>query len=197
MRAAPPPPLVLASASPRRQQLLRMLGLDFRAVAPDIDEVRRTGEPPDQYVIRLAREKATAVAAREPEAVVLAADTTVTLEGSVFEKPRTPEEAREFLQRLSGRTHHVMTAVAVARGTRLEHALDVTAVTFRPLPEEMIADYVATGESMDKAGGYATQGMGAVLVERIEGDFFGVMGLPLRLALDLLARFGRPYRFTR
>lgn len=190
-------PFVLASGSPRRRQLLEMLGLEFRVVAPEVDEARREGEPPERYVVRLAREKAAAVAARAPGELVLAADTTVTLDGAVFEKPRTPQEAEEFLRRLSGRTHQVMTAVAVAQGERLDHALDVTAVTFRKLTDRMIADYVATGESMDKAGGYATQGMGAALVARIEGDFFSVMGLPLRLALELLERFGLPYRFTR
>ncbi|HEY6807922.1 MAG TPA: nucleoside triphosphate pyrophosphatase [Gemmatimonadales bacterium] len=190
-------PIVLASGSPRRRQLLEMLGLAFRVDAPDIDETRGPGEPPEAYVVRLARAKAAAVAARAPGELVLAADTTVTLDGRVFEKPGSPAEAGEFLQALSGRTHRVMTAVAVGRDARLEDALDVTAVTFRPLSARIIADYVATGESMDKAGGYATQGMGAALVERIEGDFFGVMGLPLRLALELLERFGRPYRFTR
>jgi len=190
-------PLVLASGSPRRRQLLEMLGIPFRVDAPDIDETRRAGEPPEAYVVRLARAKTAAVAARAPGELVLAADTTVTLDGQVFEKPRTPEEAGAFLRQLSGRTHRVMTAVAAGRDGRLEDALDVTAVTFRRLSERTIADYVATGESMDKAGGYATQGMGAALVERIDGDFFGVMGLPLRLALDLLERFGRPYRFTR
>jgi len=189
--------IVLASSSPRRHQLIEMLRIPFRVEAPDIDETRRAGEAPEAYVVRLARAKAAAVAARAPGDLVLAADTTVALDGRVFEKPRTPDEAGDFLRQLSGRTHRVMTAVAVARDARLEDALDVTAVTFRALSERTIADYVATGESMDKAGGYATQGMGAALVERIEGDFFGVMGLPLRLALDLLERFGRPYRFTR
>jgi len=174
-----------------------MLGIAFRVLAPAIDETRQPGESPDALVVRLAREKARAVMGREPDALVLAADTTVTLDGKVFEKPGSAEEARAFLRELSGRTHRVMTAVAVGRGDRLEHELDVTAVTFRPLSDALIAEYVATGEPMDKAGGYASQGMGGALLERIEGDFFSVMGLPLRLALDLLARFGRPYRFTR
>ncbi len=176
-----------------------MLGIAFRVLAPAIDETRRPDEAPDALVVRLAREKARAAMDREPGALVLAADTTVTLDGKVFEKPGSAEEARAFLRELSGRTHRVMTAVAVGRGgdDRLEHELDVTAVTFRPLSDALIAEYVATGEPMDKAGGYASQGMGGALLERIEGDFFSVMGLPLRLALDLLARFGRPYRFTR
>src|SRR3989454_158119 len=154
-------------------------------------------ELPEGYVTRLAREKAATVAAREPGAVVLAADTTVVMRGHVFGKPETPQEAAAMLKRLEGRKHQVMTAVAVAQDGRLEHALDVTDVTFRRLSDEQIAAYVATGEPLDKAGAYAIQGQGAALVEGIRGDFFGVMGLPLRLALELLERFGVPYRFTR
>jgi len=189
--------VILASGSPRRRQLLEMLELPFRVVPPNVDETRATSELPERYVVRLAREKARVVAARERGETVLAADTTVVLRGAVFEKPHTPTEAAAMLAQLAGRTHQVMTAVAVARDGRLEHALDVTEVTFRPLSADQIAGYVATGEPMDKAGAYAIQGKGAALVEGIRGDFFGVMGLPLRLALDLLERFGLPYRFTR
>ena len=189
--------LVLASGSPRRKQLLEMLGLAFRVVAPGVDETRESSELPEAYVVRLAREKARVVAARERGELVLAADTTVVLRGEIFEKPSTPAAAEAMLGRLQGRTHRVMTAVAVALDGRLEHALDVTEVTFRRLSGDAIAAYVATGEPMDKAGAYAIQGKGAALVEGIRGDFFGVMGLPLRLALELLERFGLPYRFTR
>jgi septum formation protein len=188
---------ILASGSPRRRQLLEMLGLQFRVVPPDVDERRDPSELPEQYVTRLAQEKARVVAARERGAIVLAADTTVVLRGEIFEKPNAVAEAEAMLTRLEGRTHQVMTAVAVARDGQIEHALDVTEVTFRPLSGEQITAYVATGEPMDKAGAYAIQGKGAALVEGIRGDFFGVMGLPLRLALDLLGRFGVPYRFTR
>jgi septum formation protein len=190
--------LILASGSPRRRELLAMLGLPFRVVVPAVDETRKTSEVPDRYVVRIARDKALAVARREPGAVVLAADTAVVLRAEeVFGKPRSPEEAVAMLQRLEGRTHQVMSAVAVAQGERVEHAIDITDVTFRTLPQQMIADYVATGEALDKAGAYAVQGRGAALVEGIRGDFFGVMGLPLRLALELLERFGMPYRFMR
>ncbi len=189
--------IVLASTSPRRRQLLEMLGIPFRMVAPQIEETLGPAEQPEGYVTRLAREKARAVAARERGAVVVAADTTVVLRGRVFEKPATPDQAVEMLRRLQGRKHQVLTAVAVASDGRVEHALDVTDVTFRRLSNQQIADYVATGEALDKAGAYAIQGKGAALVEGIHGDFFGVMGLPLRLVLDLLARFGVPYRFTR
>jgi septum formation protein len=190
-------PLVLASGSPRRRQLLEMLRIPFRVVAPEVDEHVRPGEPPEQYVRRLARAKAEAVAARAPDDLVLAADTTVVLHGEIFGKPESLADAVAMLSRLQGRTHEVMTAVAVARDDALERALDVSRVTFRAADRATLEAYVATGEPLDKAGAYAIQGLGAPLIERVEGDFFGVMGLPLRLALDLLARFGRPYRFTR
>jgi len=189
--------LLLASGSPRRHELLSMLGIPHRVVVPALDETRESGEPPDTYVVRLARAKAQAVARHDPEALVLGADTTVVLAGEVLGKPETPADAAEMLAKLSGRTHQVFTGVAVARGARVEHALDVTDVTVRPLEPAAIRAYVDTGEPMDKAGAYAIQGRGAVLIEGIRGDFFRVMGLPVRLVVDLLARFGVPYRFTR
>ena len=189
--------LVLASGSPRRRQLLEMLGIEHRVVPPDVDETRRPGEAPADYVVRLAREKASAVSGRDPKPLVLAADTTVILGEELFGKPATVGEAVEMLGRLAGRTHQVYTGVALAQGERVETALDVSDVTFRRLSTDQIANYVATGEPMDKAGAYAIQGKGAGLIEGIRGDFFGVMGMPLRLVLDLLERFGRPYRFTR
>ncbi len=190
-------PIVLASGSPRRKQLLEMLRIPFRVIAPDVDEHVLRGEKPDAYVTRLSRAKAQAVLPRAPGEVILAADTTVVLGGRIFEKPTSPAHAVEMLEQLQGRTHEVLTAVAVAENGRLEQALDVSRVTFRPNTRGVLEEYVATGEPLDKAGAYAIQGLGAPLIERVEGDFFGVMGLPLRLALDLLAKFGRPYRFTR
>jgi septum formation protein len=190
-------PIVLASSSPRRRQLLEMMRVPFRTIVPDVDEAILSGEDPARYVERLARAKARAVVAQAPGEIVLAADTTVVLDGDVFAKPEDPADAVRMLGRLQGRTHQVMTAVAVGRDERLEHALDVSAVTFRPATAEMLTDYVSTGEPLDKAGAYAIQGLGALLIERVDGDLFGVMGLPLRLAMDLLGRFGRPYRFTR
>jgi septum formation protein len=192
-----PAPIVLASGSPRRKQLLEMLRIPFRVIPPDVDEHVLPGEQPDAYVTRLSRAKAQAVVSRAPGEVVLAADTTVVLGGKIFEKPASPADAVAMLEQLQGKTHEVLTAVAVAEDGRLEQALDRSRVTFRPNTRETLEEYVATGEPLDKAGAYAIQGLGAPLIERVEGDFFGVMGLPLRLALDLLARFGRPYRFTR
>ena len=174
-----------------------MLRIPFRVIAPDVDEHVQRGEQPDAYVTRLSRAKAQAVVARAPGDVVLAADTTVVLGGKIFEKPTSPANAVEMLQQLQGQTHEVLTSVAVAENGRLEQALDLSRVTFRPNDRKTLEEYVATGEPLDKAGAYAIQGLGAPLIERVEGDFFGVMGLPLRLALDLLAKFDRPYRFTR
>jgi septum formation protein len=185
------PPLVLASSSPRRRQLLEMLGLSVVVRPPHIEEVRGRGEAPRQYVERLAREKAAAVAGE----LVLAADTTVVVDGDVLEKPADAADALRMLERLAGRTHDVITAVALRAPTGTRQATDITQVTFRPASRELLAAYVATGEPMDKAGAYGIQGYGAALVERIEGDFFGVMGLPVRLVLALMEQAGRPYRF--
>lgn len=192
-----PPPIVLASGSPRRKQLLEMLRIPFRVIPPDVDEHVLPGEAPNAYVTRLSRAKAQAVVSLAPGDLVLAADTTVVIENEILGKPGSPQDAVRMLERLQGRTHEVLTAVAVARDGELAQALDVSRVTFRPVDRATLEAYVATGEPLDKAGAYAIQGLGAPLIERVEGDFFGVMGLPLRLALDLLARFGRPYRFTR
>ena len=188
--------IVLASSSPRRKQLLEMLRIPFRVIVPDVDERVLPGEAPDAYVTRLSSAKAQAVVFQVPGEIVLAADTTVVLGGEILGKPESAAHAVDMLLRLQGQTHEVLTAVAVARDEVLEQALDRSRVTFRPADQALLAAYVATGEPMDKAGAYAVQGLGAPLIERVEGDFFGVMGLPLRLALDLLSRLGRPYRFS-
>lgn len=191
------PPLVLASASPRRRQLLRMIGIAHEVVPAAIDESMRAGETPEAYVERVAREKGAAVAARRPEAVVLSADTIVVIDGRVLGKPRDAADARAMLQALGGRTHVVHTAVAVTRdgGAAAVAAIESPHVTFGPLTDDVIAAYVATGEPLDKAGAYGIQGFGATLVERVEGDFFAVMGLPLRRCVELLERSGVPYGF--
>jgi septum formation protein len=184
------PPLVLASSSPRRRQLLEMLGIPVTVRPPHVAEVRRPGEPPRTYVERLAREKASAV---EGE-LVLAADTTVVIDDDVLEKPVDAADAVRMLERLAGRSHEVITAVALRANGTMRQATDLTRVTFRPADRELLQAYVATGEPMDKAGAYGIQGYGAALVDRIEGDFFGVMGLPLRLVLRLLEEAGHGYR---
>ncbi len=190
-------PIVLASSSPRRQQLLEMLLIPFRVIAPDVDEHVLPAEKPDHYVRRLAWAKAEAVAARAPGALILAADTTVVLDGEIIGKPESPADAVAMLTRLQGRTHEVMTGVAVRRDGDVAQALDISRVTFRSMDQAGLESYVATGEPLDKAGAYAIQGVGALLIARVEGDVYGVMGLPLGLVVDLLARFGRPYRFAR
>ncbi len=188
-----PPPLVLASASPRRRQLLEMLGIAVTVRPSSVPEVRLPGEMPVPYAERLAQAKAMSV----PGELVLAADTIVVAGGEVLEKPRDEADALRMLTRLSGRTHEVVTAVALARGRQVRVRTDRTRVTFRAMTERQLRDYIATGEPMDKAGAYGIQGYGAALVARIEGDFFGVMGLPLRLVLELLAGEGVEYRFGR
>jgi nucleoside triphosphate pyrophosphatase len=185
------PILILASGSPRRRQLLEMLGIEVAIQPPHIPEIREPHELPQPYVERLAREKAASVSGD----LVLAADTTVVVEGEVLEKPADPDDALRMLRRLQGRTHQVITAIALKTSGGTLTATDITAVTFRPADDAFLAAYVATGEPMDKAGAYGIQGYGAALVEGIQGDFFSVMGLPVRLVLQLLEQAGHPYRF--
>ena len=190
--------IVLASASPRRRHLLEMLGIEHEVLPSDVDETRLDGEVPEAMAVRLAAAKARAVLAERPGHLVLAADTVVVTDDQVLGKPADPADAERMLATLSGRSHRVVTAVALAlpEGEVLER-YDVTTVWFRELSPVLISAYVATGEPLDKAGSYGVQGVGAVLVERVDGDFFSVMGLPLRLVVDLLDAAGRPYRFTR
>ena len=184
-------PLILASSSPRRHQLLSMLGIPHRVEAANVQEIRLPGESPAGYVQRLARDKARAV----PGAWVLGADTTVALGDEILEKPAGADDALRMLGELQGRRHEVLTAICLrADGVEYE-ALDRTAVFFRPADQRALRAYVATGEPLDKAGAYGIQGYGAALIERIEGDFFSVMGLPVRLVLDLMARAGWEYSF--
>ena len=189
--------VVLASASPRRPELLGMIGIAHEVDPADIDESVRAGESDTDYALRLATEKGVAVAARHPDALVIAADTIVVVDGRIFGKPVDWADACRMLRVLSGRTHVVHTAVAVVRdaGRRVESEVESTRVTFRELDDSEVAAYVATGEPMDKAGAYGIQGYGATIVERVEGDYFTVMGLALRQLVSLLERVGVPYRF--
>ena len=183
--------LVLASASPRRRQLLEMLGIRATVRPSLVPEVRIEGERAVPYAERLARAKALSV---EGE-YVLAADTVVVLGQDVLEKPADEDDAFRMRRRLSGRTHQVVTAVALAHRGEVRVKTYVTKLTFRALTEELVSAYVATGEPMDKAGSYGIQGYGAALVQGIDGDFFGVMGLPVRLVLQLLEEAGVGYAF--
>ncbi len=182
-------PLVLASRSPRRRTLLEMLGFRVTVHPANVQEIPLPNEAPDDYARRLARDKARAV----PGEYVLGADTIVVMGDVLLEKPEDADGALRMLQSLRGRTHEVITAVALqARGTMFE-ACDRTKVWFGSPSDTWLQEYVATGEPLDKAGGYGIQGYGAVLVDRIEGDYFSVMGLPLRLVISLLAEAGVPY----
>jgi septum formation protein len=190
------PRVILASQSPRRRDLLDLVGIVHEVLPADINEDVRAGEPADAYTERLAREKAAVIAARHADATVIAADTTVVLDGDILGKPVDAADARAMIRRLAGRSHTVLTALAVAHGGRVESAVESVGVTFRPLTDDEIAQYVATGEPMDKAGAYGIQGWGATIVERVDGDYFSVMGLGLRRLVDLLARHGIRYAYA-
>jgi septum formation protein len=180
--------LVLASGSPRRAALFDQLGLAYEIIAADLDESRRPDERAGDYVERLAREKATAVAT--PGAVVIGADTAVVHEGQILGKPAHPEEARSMLRRLQGQIHEVFTGVAVAWEGEVRSLLDITEVEMLAMTEEEISDYVDTGEPMDKAGAYALQGRGGMFVATISGSPSTVVGLPIHLVPRLLAQSG-------
>lgn len=183
--------LTLASQSPRRKQLLEMLGLPIRVAPANVYEQPLPKEAPLAYSRRLAREKAQAGIGE----FVLGADTIVVLDEHLLEKPADDADALRMLRLLQGRTHEVISSIALVAGGTLYQDTDVTKVTFRPANDRFLRAYIATGEPHDKAGAYGIQGYGAALVERVEGDFFGVMGLPVRLVLKLLAEAGWEYGF--
>lgn len=185
--------LILASASPRRRELLAQAGYTFEVQPAHINEDLRADEDPIAYVVRLAREKAQSVLAEisstspaAPQVVVLGADTTVTLDSHILAKPEDAADAARMLRLLSGRTHRVITGVALATAKGVEVAAEVTGVQFHTLSDEEIAAYVATGEPMDKAGAYGIQGLAAKWIPRIEGCYFNVVGLPLALVATML-----------
>lgn len=189
------PQLILASASPRRSQLLTQIGVQHSVLAQDIDESLRPGETPRHYVQRMAREKAATALAGSADVgkrLVLAADTSVVCADRVLGKPVDEEEAVEMLLSLSSRQHEVLTAVTVADSHRQEHALSISLVQFRAIAESEARAYWRTGEPRDKAGSYAIQGIGAIFVQSINGSYSGVMGLPLYESAQLLASFGVP-----
>jgi septum formation protein len=187
--------VILASASPRRQHLLAMIGVPHDVVPADIDESYTPGEQPIAHAERLARAKCAAIAAGAPNAIVIAADTIVVIDGDVLGKPADEADAARMLRRLAARTHIVFTAVAVAHRARMESDVEAVAVSLRALDDATVAAYVATREPMDKAGAYGIQGYGAAIVERIEGDYFAVMGLAIGRMLALLGRLGVRYDF--
>lgn len=190
------PTLVLASASPRRADVLRQLGLSFTVEPAHLDEPFRTGESPGEHVERMAREKAAAVAAERPEALVVAGDTVVVDRGRVLGKPADTHAAVAMLRSLAGHTHRVVSGVALAGAHGVVSGISATEVSFRPMDEALLQAYAATGEPLDKAGGYGIQEAGAALVAEIHGDYYTVVGFPVRIFLELLERAGWRYTFT-
>jgi septum formation protein len=188
--------LILASASPRRAELLRAAGYVFDVLPTEIDETVRPGEPAVEYVRRLAREKATACAegpARTmADAIVIAADTTVVIDGRILGKPVDTADARQMLVQLSGRAHQVVTGLCVRQAGRVLEGVDTTAVEFAQLDREEIEWYVGSGEGRDKAGGYAIQGLASRFIPRIEGSYSNVVGLPIALVHELTTRISVP-----
>ena len=176
------PEIILASSSPRRRELLTQIGIPFRSEPPDIEEIQRVGESPEEFVQRMSREKAREIAWRYPDNIVLGSDTIVLLDDTVLGKPVDAADATDMLQKLSGNTHEVLTAFSLIR---LSDETEITGlgraeVTFRRLDDREIADYVAGGSPMDKAGSYGIQeDLGAVFIERISGDYYTIVGLPL------------------
>jgi septum formation protein len=184
--------LVLASASPRRRELLSQIGVQFEIIVHDVDETQLHGETPFDYVCRLAHAKAAAVASAEQKAAgrpVLGADTIVVIDGQVLGKPKHAEDARRMLTLLSGREHLVMSAVCVLRGTHSALRLSTTKVRFRKLGTQDIDAYWQSKEPIGKAGAYAVQGLGALFIENLEGSYSGVVGLPLYETAQLLQEF--------
>ena len=187
--------VVLASGSPRRRDLLNLIGIEHEVRPANIDETMRLREAPRRHAERLAREKASAVAMRDPDLITIGADTVVVINRKVLGKPADADDAARMLRMLSGREHTVITAVAVSRGRKLRSAIEEVRVKFRRLRDDEIEAYIATGEPIDKAGAYGIQGYGATIVERIEGDYFAVMGLPLMRLVGLMRDVGVRYRF--
>jgi septum formation protein len=180
--------LILASSSPRRAELLRAAGIEFITRAADVDETIRPDEPPRDYVARLSREKASAVV--RGDELALGADTTVVINGEITGKPADAEEAGRMLRALSGQWHEVLTGVTLARADRAVSAVSSTSVKFAELSDAEIEWYVSTGEPMDKAGAYAIQGHAALFIERIEGSYSNVVGLPIQLTYQLARQMG-------
>ena len=185
--------IILASKSPRRQELLRLLGLSYTVMTEDVDERMDPSIPPEHEVARVSALKAAAVLPLvDPEDVVICADTIVVLGGDVLGKPKSETEARAMLERLSGKTHRVLTAVTVCKGDARQSGVEQTKVTFRKLSAKEIDAYIETGEPMDKAGAYGIQGYGSCFVSGIRGDYFNVMGLPLCRLTSMLRSVGVP-----
>lgn len=183
--------IILASQSPRRRQLLEMMGLEFQTIVADVDETMDPALPLEQEIMRISRSKALAVQGQcSPGDVIVAADTMVCIDGRRLGKPKNADDAFAMLQMLSGREHQVMSGLAVVQNERVETATEITTLEFRPLSDGEIAAYIATGEPMDKAGAYGIQGKAAMFARKICGDYYNVMGLPVCRLTTMLRRFG-------
>lgn len=191
------PRIILSSASPRRRALLESLGWEFEISSPKIDETPFEGESPEHLCIRLSIEKAER--AKSDGALVIAADTLVVLDGKILGKPNDEAHALEMLRSLNGKKHEVFTGLSVLSEKKSLSEVEMTTVFFRKMSEEAIKSYIATGEPMDKAGSYAIQGFGSFIVDKIDGDYFNVVGLPMQLLSKMLNEFGfsleRQFRF--
>ena len=187
--------IILASQSPRRAELLRMLGLRFDVLPADIDETYLKHEAPIAHAQRLAREKAIVMAEQHPDALVVGSDTVVVIDRSVLGKPKDDDDAVRMLMRLQGRTHRVATGIAVAQSDHCIAETEIVRVKFRAFDEQTAREYVATREPMDKAGAYGIQGYGASLVEWVHGDYFAVMGLPVQRMIRMFEQMGWHYNF--
>ena len=190
------PNLILASQSPRRAELMKMLGLEFEIIPADIDEKYLRHEAGPAHALRLAREKAMVLAAQHPGALVVGSDTVVVIDRAVLGKPKNEDEAVQMLMRLQGRQHRVATGIAVAQGDDVVAEAEIVRVKFHGFDEDYARAYVRTGEPMDKAGAYGIQGFGAALVESIQGDYFAVMGLPVQRMVRMFQHFGWHYSFN-
>lgn len=195
MAAGTPLRVILASQSPRRRELLTLVGIAHEVRPADIDESLLPGETAVPHCERLARTKAERLAGEFPDAIVVGADTIVVVDGDILGKPRDAADAAIMLRRLSDRSHTVFTAVAVVHNGETRTAVEEVLVTFLPLSESTIAAYIATGEPMDKAGAYGIQGFGATNIARIEGDYFSVMGLPVARTVELMRSLGVHYAY--
>jgi septum formation protein len=184
--------VILASNSPRRKELMRQIGLDFGVDPADVDESILAGETPEGYAVRVALDKARVASARAETGIVIAADTIVVLDGEILGKPADPADAERMLKLLSGKVHRVITGLVVmdAATGKVRTGTSITRVWFRSLAMQEIISYVATGEPLDKAGAYGIQERGALLVDKIDGCYFNVVGLPLSLLGELLHSFG-------
>jgi septum formation protein len=189
------PRLILASQSPRRSELMRLLSLEFEVMPADVDEKYLRHEAAPAHAQRLAREKALVIAARHPDALVVGSDTVVVIDRAVLGKPKSEAEALEMLMRLQGRVHRVATGIAVAQGSDCIAQTEIVRVKFHSFDEATARGYVQTKEPMDKAGAYGIQGFGAALVEWVHGDYFAVMGLPLQRMVRMFNHFGWHYNF--